>query len=184
MKKVNVFLADGFEEIEALTVVDMLRRAKIFVSTVSITGNEVVHGAHGIDVIADELFEKADFSESDMLVLPGGLPGTWNLRDHRGLRQLLNEFYKEGRYVAAICAAPVIFAGLGYLNGRKAISHPSMQEKLAEAGAILTNQTVVVEDNVITSQGMGTAIDFSLTIISILENKELADSLAAAIVYV
>ncbi len=183
MKKVNVFLADGFEEIEALTVVDMLRRAKIYVATVSITGEDVVHGAHGIDVVADELFEDMDFEDADMIVLPGGLPGTWNLNEHRGVRQVLGEFYREGKYLAAICAAPVIFAGLGILNGRRAISHPSMQERLERAGAILTNNTVVVEDNIITSQGMGTAIDFSLAIITILENRELADELASAIVY-
>ena len=117
MKKVSVFLADGFEEIEGLTVVDLLRRAGVAVTTVSITGEYTIHGAHGIDVQADQLFEEMNYDGQDMLVLPGGMPGTLNLSAHDGLKELLNKFYAEKKYLAAICAAPSVFGKYGFLKG-------------------------------------------------------------------
>ena len=114
MKKVSVILADGFEEIEALTVVDLLRRAQIYVGTVSATDEYIVHGAHGINVQTEDLFEEVNFVESDMIVLPGGMPGTTNLNDHAGVRRVVKDFYEEGKYVAAICAAPTVLANLEY----------------------------------------------------------------------
>ena len=97
MKKVSVMLADGFEEVEALTVVDLLRRAKIYVDTVSITDDYTAHGAHGINVQTEDMFDEVDFSESDMIVLPGGMPGTTNLKEHEGLRKVLCDFAEEGK---------------------------------------------------------------------------------------
>lgn len=104
MKKVSVILADGFEEIEALTAVDLLRRAQIYVDTVSITEEYTVHGAHGINVQTEDLFEEVNFVESDMIVLPGGMPGTLNLDAHSGVRRVVKDFFEEGKYIGAICA--------------------------------------------------------------------------------
>ena len=180
-KKVCVFLADGFEEIEGLTVVDLLRRAQIEVTMVSITGKMTVHGAHGIDVQADELFENMNYEEQDMLVLPGGMPGTIHLGEHRGLEKLLREFYKKERYIAAICAAPSVFGKYGFLQGRKATSYPGFEKELV--GAKCVTDAVAVSDFVITSRGMGTAIEFSLALIEQLLNKEKAEQIAEAIIY-
>ena len=107
MKQISVFLADGFEEIEGLTVVDILRRAGVQVHMVSITGEKTIHGSHQIDVQADCLFEEMDFSDTEMLVLPGGMPGTRNLMNHRGLQELLRAYHEKGSYIAAICAAQI-----------------------------------------------------------------------------
>lgn len=180
-KKICVFLADGFEEIEGLTVVDLLRRAGAEVTTVSIMKEKMIHGAHNIDVLADELFENMEFDEADMLVLPGGLPGTTYLGEHEGLCALLQKFDKEERYIAAICAAPRIFGRLGFLEGRKAISYPAMEEELR--GAEVVRESVVKDGHVITSRGMGTAIDFALQMIETLYGKEAADQMADSIVY-
>lgn len=180
-RKVCVFLADGFEEIEGLTVVDLLRRAGITVTTVSITGQLMVHGAHGIDVRADKLFEEMDFSKQDMAVLPGGMPGTIHLGDHDGLRTLLQTFYQEERMIAAICAAPSVLGKLGFLKGRKATSYPGFEEELL--GAEVVTEPVAVSDFVITSRGMGTAIDFSLVLIEKLLDAKKAESIKNAIIY-
>lgn len=181
MKQVCVFLADGFEEIEGLTVVDLLRRAEVKVTTVSITGEHTIHGAHGIDVHADKLFEEMSYEEQDMLVLPGGMPGTLNLGKHKGLEALLRKFYQKEKYIAAICAAPSIFGKYGFLNGRKATSYPGFEETLE--GAELVTDDVVVSDFVITSRGMGTAIPFSLTLIEKLVGLQKSEEISKSIIY-
>lgn len=181
MKQVCVFLADGFEEIEGLTVVDLLRRAEIKVTTVSVTGDYTIHGAHGIDVQADELFENMNYEKQDMLVLPGGMPGTLNLGAHKGLEVLLRKFYDREKYIAAICAAPSVFGKYGFLNGKKATSYPGY-EKMLE-GAELVEDAVAVSDFVITSRGMGTAIPFSLTLIELLKGIEKAEEIRRSIIY-
>jgi len=180
-KKVCVFLADGFEEIEGLTVVDLLRRAGVKVTTVSITGEHTIHGAHGIDVQADKLFDEVDYIDQDMAVLPGGMPGTTNLGKHQGVKQVLEAFYQEKKYIAAICAAPSVFGKYGMLNGRKATSYPGFEEALV--GAKYVYDKVVVDDFVITSRGMGTAIAFSLALIEVLLGAELAKKIGEAIIY-
>lgn len=180
-KNVYVFLADGFEEIEGLTVVDLLRRANAEVTTVSIMKEKVICGSHGIRVIADALFEEVDFEAADMLVLPGGLPGTTYLGEHEGLLTLLKKFDQEQRYIAAICAAPRIFGRLGFLEGRRAISYPAMEPELR--GASIVREPVVVDGHVITSRGMGTAIDFALKMIEILFGKAEALKQRESIVY-
>ena len=119
MKRVSVLLADGFEEVEALTVVDLLRRAKVYVDTVSIMDDYTVRGSHGINVQTEDLFDEVNFAEFDMIVLPGGMPGTTNLKAHSGVRKIVKEFADEGKYVAAICAAPTILADLGLLKGKR-----------------------------------------------------------------
>lgn len=181
MKQVCVFLADGFEEIEGLTVVDLLRRAQVEVTTVSITGENCVHGAHGINVQADTLFEDMIYEEQDMLVLPGGMPGTLNLGRHKGLEALLRKFYQKEKYIAAICAAPSVFGKYGFLEGRKATAYPGFEEALA--GAEVVRDAVAVSDFVITSRGMGTAIAFSLALIELLIGKDKAEQIGKSIIY-
>lgn len=179
-KKVFVFLADGFEEIEGLTVVDLLRRAEIDVTTISITGEYLVHGAHGIDVRADKLFHEI-CEEVDMLVLPGGMPGTLHLGAHEGLKVLLEQYDNKKKYLAAICAAPSVFGKYGFLNGREATSYPGFEEALI--GATYLEDEVVVSDHIITSRGMGTAIPFSLILIEKLLNKKQAETIGQSIIY-
>lgn len=180
-KNVCVFLADGFEEVEALTVVDILRRSGAMVTTVSVTEDYTVRGAHGIDVIADQVFSDTDFEYTDMLVLPGGMPGTLSLSEHEGLGELLAEFDQKNRYIAAICAAPSILGKYGMLEGRKATSHPSKEKELP--GAFVVREPVVTSGNIITSRGVGTAIEFSLELVKILFDSAEAEEISKAIVY-
>lgn len=181
MKQVSVFLADGFEEIEGLTVVDILRRAGVRVDTVSVTGDKTIHGAHQIDVQADFLFEEMDFEQADMLVLPGGMPGTLNLMNHKGLQELLKAYHEKGRYIAAICAAPSIFGRLGFLKGRRACCYPSFEEKLE--GAEVVCDPVSVDGHIITSRGMGTAILFALKLTALLCGEEKAEEIGRSIIF-
>ena len=176
-----VFLADGFEEIEGLTVVDILRRAGVETRTVSITEKRLVTGSHQIPVTADSCIKETDFSEAELLVLPGGMPGTKNLEACKALTDQLKRFYESGRLIGAICAAPQIFGHLGFLKNRKACIYPGMESELI--GAEVTYDPVVQSDNVITSRGMGTAIAFGLQIIANLLDQKSADELAAKIVY-
>lgn len=180
-KKICVFLADGFEEIEGLTVVDLLRRAGVEVTTVSIMGELTIHGAHGIDVQADKLFEEVDYDEMDMAVLPGGMPGTLNLGAHSGVKAVLEQFYQKRRYIAAICAAPSILGKYGMLEGRKATSYPGFEEALT--GAEYVYDAVAADDFLITSRGLGTAIEFSLKLIEKLIDEDKAEEVKKSIIY-
>ena len=159
---VYVFLADGFEEIEALATVDILRRCELPVETVSITENLMVKGTHGIEVKADITFDDIREDEIDALVLPGGLPGADNLGDHRKLTDLLCKKAKEGKILAAICAAPKVFGLLGLLSGLKATCYPGFEAKLV--GAVCKRKNVVVDKNVITAKGAGVTHEFARTI--------------------
>lgn len=181
MKRVAVLLADGFEEIEGLTVVDILRRASIYVDTVSITEDYMVHGAHGINVQTEDLFDEVDFTEFDMVVLPGGMPGTTNLDKHAGVKRVVRNFAENGKYVAAICAAPGILGGLGLLKGKRAACYPSVEDKLS--GAVIMKTPVSLDGNIITSRGMGTAIDFALKLTEVLIDRAKAEEIAASIIY-
>lgn len=181
MSKVYIFLADGHEEIEALTVVDLLRRAGIDIETVSITGNKCVTGSHGITTTADELFEDIDCDAADMLVLPGGMPGTRNLEAYEPLMSKIDEFAENGRNISAICAAPTVFGHRNLLNGKKACCYPGMEDGLL--GADVSYEPVTVCGNIITSRGLGTAIDFALAIIEKLDSKEKAEQIAKSVVY-
>ena len=181
MSEVCVFLADGFEEIEGLTVVDVLRRAGISVETVSVMEKKKITGSHKILVKADKKFEKADFSETKMLVLPGGLTGTRNLGAHKELAKLIVQFAREGKYLAAICAAPTILGGMGLLKGKKAPCYPSMEDGLA--GAETVAEGAVIDGNVITGRGMGASLDFAFALVEVLRGREKADEIAKQIVY-
>lgn len=179
MSKVNVYLADGFEEVEGLTVVDLLRRAGIEIDMVSIMGRKEITGARKIPVLADKLFEEQD--DPDVIVLPGGMPGTLHLKAHEGLADLIRKADKEGKLLAAICAAPTIYGEMGLLEGKNATCYPGMEDKLL--GANWQEQPVVVDGNFVTSWGVGTAIAFALTLVTILKDEETAKSLANSIVY-
>jgi 4-methyl-5(b-hydroxyethyl)-thiazole monophosphate biosynthesis len=181
MAKVYLFLAEGFEEIEGLTVVDLLRRANIDIVMVSITGDLHVTGSHRITTIADALFDTIDYSDADMLVLPGGLPGTNNLQEHKGLDLLLREFAQRDKKLAAICAAPRVLGSKGLLDGKNATCYPGNEDLLL--GAHVMNSDVVKDGNITTSKGMGTAIDFSLSLIKTLKGPEEASRIAQAIQY-
>ena len=175
--KTYIFLATGFEEIEAISVVDILRRADIKVETISISGNLSVIGAHNIEISADALFDKTDFSDGDMLILPGGQPGTNNLNACEKLKKLIQNYYDQNKYIAAICAAPLIFGEMGLLKYKKAVCYPGYENQLLGA-EIAENERVVVSDNIITSKGAGTAIEFSLKLVEILVGKETAEILS------
>ena len=179
---IYTMLADGFEEVEALAVIDVLKRADYEVKTVSIQDKEVVTGAHNIGIVADLTWRRADFDQCDMIFLPGGMPGTKYLEKYKPLTELLTDFYQNGGKVAAICAAPGIFERLGFLKGRNATSYPSVMEQLKSARTSL--EPVVVDGNVTTSRGLGTAIDFSLSLIGQLEGSAKAEEIAESVVYV
>lgn len=181
MSKVYVFLADGFEEIEGLTVVDLLRRAGEEVEMVSIMGRKMIEGAHKIRVEADRLFEETDFTDGAMLVLPGGMPGTNHLAAYQPLTDLLLSWQEEKKQMAAICAAPSVLGMLGILRGKEAVCYPGFEEKLE--GAVIGTGTVAVTDYVITSRGLGTAIDFAAALIERLQNKEKAQNIKDSIIY-
>lgn len=181
MSRIAVFFAEGFEEIEALTVVDICRRAGIEVQMVSVNGEKLVSGSHRIAVQMDLNFDAVDFTALDMIVLPGGMPGTKNLEAHEGLMQQVDAFYTAGKYVAAICAAPSILGHRGILKGRKAGCYPGWEEHLK--GAQVSLDSASVDGNVITGRGMGCAIDFALAIVEQLQGLEAAERIAAGIVY-
>lgn len=181
MSKIGIFFAEGFEEIEALTVVDVCRRCNIEIEMVSAYNEEQVLGSHDILVRMDKKLEEADFSGYDMLVLPGGGKGTQGLEACAPLMEKVDEFYKAGKWIAAICAAPSIFGHRGYLKGRRACSYPTFESHLE--GATVTAGPAEVDGNVITSRGMGTSIDFALTIAEVFCGKQAADEMAAKIVY-
>lgn len=177
--KAFVFLADGFEEIEAITPIDILRRAGIEVITVSISSTNEVSGKHNITVITDCLFTEADFTDNDLLLLPGGMPGTKNLEVHNGLKKLLLKQAEKGKKIAAICAAPSILGKIGLLEGEKATCYPGFEDQLL--GAILSEEKVVESGNIITAKGAGVAIEFALKIVEVLKGKGIAEKIAASI---
>ncbi|MGN0401694.1 MAG: DJ-1 family glyoxalase III [Acetatifactor sp.] len=181
MNRLAVFFAEGFEEIEALTVVDICRRGGLTIDMISVTGNLEVTSSHGVIIKTDRLFEESVLEEYDMLVLPGGMPGTVNLEAHEGLMRQVESFYAAGKYIAAICAAPSIFGHKGFLKGRRACSYPTFESQLE--GATVTGGPVEISDHVITSRGMGTAIEFGLAILSVFSGKDKAEAIAKGIVY-
>ena len=157
-----VFLADGFEEIEALAIVDILRRCGIETKTVSITDAPVVNGTHGVPVTADITLSEADLEGAAALILPGGLPGADNLQACDVLNKALVKAFEDGRFVAAICAAPKVLGALGILNGKKATCYPGVEGQLT--GATYLTDAVVRDGNLITSRGPATAISFAFAL--------------------
>lgn len=181
MSKVYVFFADGFEEIEGLTVVDMLRRVGVDTVMVSVNGSKNVTGAHGIVIETDGVFTEYSYEDGTMAVLPGGMPGTNHLMAHEGLKEVLLSYHKEKKYLAAICAAPSVLGMNGLLTGRHATCYPGFEEKLLGAKAM--PDAVVMDGTIITSRGMGTAIAFGAALVSVLVSDEAAEELLKAIQY-
>ena len=178
MKKLGVFMADGCEEIEALTVVDLARRAGIEVAMISITGDKLVKGAHGIDFHTDIPAEYMDFDMLDGIVLPGGMPGTLNLGANDYVQKIIAQFASEGKLVAAICAAPTVFANLGLLKGKTSTCNPGFWEELRKCDAnVIEDSKVVVNGNIITSQAMGTSVDFGLALVGYLCGEDAKEEL-------
>ncbi len=181
MKKTAMLFANGFEEVEALTVVDLLRRAAITCDIVSVDDTATVTGSHGISVGSDKAFSETPFDEYDALLLPGGQPGTNNLAADGRVLRLLRDFNAAGKLTAAICAAPTVLAKAGLLNGRRAACYPGLEDGLT--GAIAVTEPVVTDGTVVTSRGVGTALDFALALVTYLDSAESADKLARAVVY-
>lgn len=181
MANTAIFLANGFEEIEALTVVDMLRRKSILCDMVSINEEKNVAGSHGIKVLADKTISDISFEDYDALILPGGMPGTKNLEANGFLMSRFDSFYSENKLICAICAAPSIFGHRGYLKGKKATCYPGFETELE--GANFVKEPVVKDGNVITSRGMGTAIEFGAEIVGEFLGEEEKEALLKAIVY-
>lgn len=181
MSKIAVFFATGYEEIEALTVVDLCRRAGIAVDMVSVTGEAEVTGSHGICVKMDTCLDKVVFDELDMIVLPGGMPGTKNLEACEMLMKELDSFHESGKPISAICAAPSIFGHRGYLQGKAACCYPGFESHLE--GAKASENPVEVSGHITTSKGLGTAIPFALAIVERFCGSEKAEELAKSVIY-
>ena len=182
MSKIAIMMADGCEEIEALTVVDLLRRAGYTADMIAVGEEKTVTGSHGIAFAADLLFGEADQSSYDGVVLPGGMPGTTNLKAHEGLMKWVKDFADTGKLVAAICAAPaLIFGDLGFVDGYEATCYPGMEEHLKGAH-VRTDLPAVSDRNRITSRGLGTAVSFALEIVRYFSGDEKAEELKKSVV--
>lgn len=169
----HLFLAPGFEEIEALVTLDVLRRCGLDVTTISIAGRRMVPGVHNIAVTADDLFRVSALESSEGLILPGGMPGAQNLMQHDGLLRQLLAHNQKGTLIAAICAAPMILGKLGILNGRQATCYPGFEAYLQ--GAKVTGDLVVSSDNIITGKGPGASFPFAFEIASRFVSRELVE---------
>ncbi len=181
MSKVGIFMANGCEEIEGLTVVDVLRRADIEIDMISVSTPKEATGSHGIRFSCEVDLSDADFSMYDGLVLPGGMPGTTNLGANETVVNELKQFAQNGKLIAAICAAPSVLGDNGLLNGKRASCYPGFEDRLI--GADVTTDAVTVDGNVITSRGMGTAIPFALALVSYFKGADVAEQLRKGIVY-
>ncbi len=181
MVKTAIFLAEGYEEIEAMAVVDIFRRAGIEMDMVSISDELLTNGSHNIQVMADKLLKDVCFDEYDMLVLPGGLKGMQNLEACEMLMEQIDLFYENDKYIAAICASPSIFGRRGILEGREATAYPGFEEELK--GATVVDAGAVRYGHVITGRSMGSAIEFGLLLVETLLGEEKAEEIAQQIVY-
>ncbi|MBR1545484.1 MAG: DJ-1/PfpI family protein [Prevotella sp.] len=176
MKKVYVFLADGFEDVEALIPIDVFRRGGLDVTTVSIMGDYVVETAHGVRIFADTLIEDVDTSDADLLFLPGGMPGASNLYAHEGVRKAVTNQFAAGKKVAAICAAPAVVLGqLGILKGKRATCYPGFEHLLE--GATYTGGLVSVDGNITTGEGPAAAFPFAYDLLGQLTNPQAVDQI-------
>ena len=176
---IYMFLADGFEEIEALCPLDLLRRAGLEVKTVAVGDSDLVRGSHGIAVEADMKESELTDEAPGMIILPGGMPGTKNLENSATVIRAIENSISVGAYIAAICAAPSVLGKRGVLRGKEAICFPGFEEYLV--GAKISDKRVVRDDKIITAAGMGVALDFGLELVSALCGKEKAEELRKAV---
>ncbi len=173
---VYLFLGTGFEEVEAIATIDVLRRAEVELTTVSVMQERSVEGAHGVRIEADKMFDEVDFSKSEMLILPGGMPGTLNLGAHEGLLSLLREQNKKGGWIAAICAAPSVLGKMHLLRNHQAVCYPGFEDQLYEA--FVSKDRVMVSGNIVTSRGPGCTIEFALQLATVLKGEDVAKAVA------
>lgn len=178
MAKVFQFMANGFEDIEALIPVDVLRRGGVDINTVSITDTDVVESAHGVKIHADLTFKEAEsmLDEADLLMLPGGMPGATNLNEHEGLKAALLRQAEKGKMISAICAAPLVLGGLGLLRGRRATCYPGFEQTLT--GAEYTAELFTIDGNITTGEGPAAALPYAYSLLEQLTDS--ATSLAVA----
>lgn len=181
MTTIAVHLAEGFEEIEAISIIDVLRRAGFEVVVVSISDDLKVTGSHNISIMADQIYDNVDYEFIDMIVLPGGMPGAKNLNNHKGLKRQILKFNELGKPLGAICAAPLVFGQAGILKGKNATCYPGYENFLE--GAEVTGASTEVAGNIITGRGAGVAIDFALKIVEQLKGLNIANELAEKMVF-
>ena len=181
MAKVYQFMANGFEDIEALIPVDVLRRGGVDIQTVSITDSNIVESAHGVQMVTDLTFEEADLKDADLLMLPGGMPGATNLNAHEGLKKALVEQAEAGKMVAAICAAPLVLGGLGILKGKRATCYPGFEQTLD--GATYTADLWTIDGNIITGEGPAAAFPYAYSLLALLVSEEKAAEVAEGMRY-
>ena len=182
MKSICIFLAEGFEEVEAMLPLDIMRRGGLSVKTVSVTGNNTVQGAHAIPVVADMLFEELKDEDVEMVVLPGGLPGATNLDVHKGLDKLVQKFAEASLPMAAICAAPLVYGNRNLLKGKKATCYPGFEKYLN--GADYTSAMVEVSYNFITGKGPAAAAEFGFAILEKFVGKEKTEEVKQGMLFV
>jgi 4-methyl-5(b-hydroxyethyl)-thiazole monophosphate biosynthesis len=182
MKKVILFLAEGFEEVEALTVVDYLRRKDINVDTVSITEDNEVKGAHEIVVLADKTINDIkDIDDYDAVIIPGGLPGATNLRDNDKVIDVVKKINENGKLTAAICAGPIVLERAGIIKDKEITSYPGFEDDLKNG--VYIEQNVVRDGSIITARGPALAVDFAIEIIKYLLGEEKSEELKKDILY-
>lgn len=181
MNRIYTFLATGFEEVEALGVVDVCRRAGLPLTTVSVTGEEVVEGAHGVGIVADALFEDTDLSDAALLFLPGGLPGATNLNDHAPLRAAIQRHYDAGKALAAICAAPLVYGQMGLLRGKHATCYPGFEQYLE--GAACTGELVVEDGQFLLGKGPAAVFKLGYAIVERFCGPAKAREVCAGMLY-
>ncbi|MCL2663263.1 MAG: DJ-1/PfpI family protein [Oscillospiraceae bacterium] len=179
---VYILLAEGFEEIEALAPVDLLRRVDVDVATVSLTDDLIVLGGHGIKVMADITLEQVDVEALEMLVLPGGLGGVNTIADAPAAMELIQKIWSAGKKLAAICAAPKLLAGLGIIAGMSVVCHPSVNNEIMNAGGrVLFNKQATCDQNLITGKAAGSSIEFALELVAVMRDRETSDRLRHAL---
>lgn len=178
---IYAFLATGFEEVEALGPIDVCRRAGLEVKTVSITDNIAVEGSHGVSIVADSMFADNDYSDADLLFLPGGMPGAANLDAHEGLREVILAHHKEGKPLSAICAAPLVYGNLGITDGKNATCYPGFEKYLT--GANYTASLVEKDGLLITGKGPAAALELGYTIVAHFKGESEAEALRQGMMY-
>ncbi|MDR0894826.1 MAG: DJ-1/PfpI family protein [Prevotellaceae bacterium] len=178
MGTIYVFFADGFEEVEAFTTVDVLRRAGMNVEMITVTPDEIVTGAHDVPVLCDRNIDNCDFADAELIVLPGGMPGAATLEKCARLRKLIQQFADQNKPIAAICAAPMILGNLGLLKGKRATCYPGFEKYLT--GANVTTAQTEIDGNIITGKGPGAAMEFAMHLVNIILGKEKVQELKEA----
>ena len=182
MAKIYEFLANGFEEVEALAPVDIFRRAGVEIQTVSVTGSEWVESSHGVTIKADVKFEDMyNFDDADMLMLPGGMPGATNLNEHAGVRETLLAHNAKGKHIGAICAAPMVLGSLGLLKGRKATCYPGFEKYLE--GAEYTAELFTIDGNIITGEGPAATFPYAYEILKMFVGEAKTKELQQQMLY-